>query len=93
MKLNQIINLKNFRGESDDTTYIDQEVEDCGEEDCMDYETQNVSRTDFEKGLKEDFTGINKLDLFFIILGVSVGATILIIILICILHRCWRCRE
>ena len=88
MKFNQIINLKNFRGELDDTTYIDQEVEDCEQEDCMDYETQNVSRTDFEKGLEEeDFSGIS---LFFIILGVSVGATILIIILICILHRCWR---
>ena len=91
MKLNQIINLKNFRGESVDTTYIDQEVEDCEQEDCMDYETQNVSRTDFEKGLEEeDFSGTSS---FFIILGVSVGATILIIILICILHRCWRCRK
>ena len=67
MKLNEIINLKNFRGELDDTTYIDQEVEDCEQEDCMDYETQNVSRTDFEKGPEEE----DKLKLIFILIGVG----------------------
>ena len=80
MKLNQIINLKYFRGESDDATYIDQEVEDCGEEDCMDYETQNVSRTDFEKGPEEE----DKLKWIFILIGVGL---IFIFILICCCAR------
>ena len=91
MKFTQFINLKNFRGELDDTTYsyIDQEAEDCGEEDCMDYETQNVSRTDFEKGLEEDDnSGISKLKLLFILIGV--GAAILIIILIYIFICCCK---
>ena len=86
MKFTQFINLKNFSGESDDdTTYIDQEVEDCEQEDCMDYETQNVSRTDFEKGLEEeDFSGISKLKLLFILIGVGGAILIIILIYICI---------
>ena len=86
LKMKFIQNFTNFRDEWDDTTYTDPEVEDCKEEECADYEAKNdSSRTDFEKGIeKEDFSGISKLTLFCILIGVGAAILIIILIYICI---------
>ena len=73
----------NFRDESDDITYIEPLVGDYEEDDRADYENQNDSRTDFEKGLKKD-SGISKLTLFCILIGVGAAILIIMIIYICI---------
>ena len=87
----------------EDTTYIDSEVDPeravfCGEEDCLNYETQNDSETDFENGLEAEEKSLTAASVFGSLIGVigilvAIGVPILIIIFCCILIRRYNCTK